>query len=134
MLLDKYVDIVETRINAFKIPHFGATRIVGSAVAMDGATVHGEPIANFVLKIATIPKPIHLKIVNAKKAIAEGESKNADDMAENLVSAVRELPDEGANVTLLLNDTAGGEMLAQEQVQAVCEQISRAHALPAART
>jgi len=125
-LSDKYVDIVETRVNAAKVPHYDAMRIVGATAAMDGATVHGEPIANFVLKVATIPKPIHLKIVNAKNSIAEGEGKDADFMAENFVSSVRALPDGGANVTLLLNDTAGDEMLAQEEVQAVLPQISRA--------
>ena len=44
-------------------------RIFGASITADGATVHGEPIANFALKVASMPKPVHLKILNAKKHI-----------------------------------------------------------------
>ena len=101
-------------------------KILGGTIAADGATVHGEPIANFVTKVASMPKPVHLKILNAKKHIAEGGSKNADFMAEGLVTEIRLLPDGGIHVVLLIGDTASDEVLAARQVISVLPWISYA--------
>jgi hypothetical protein len=42
----------ETRIEAAKVGPFAALEVFGGAMAMDSASVHGEPISNYVMKIA----------------------------------------------------------------------------------
>ena len=125
-LSDDLLDTVEARVDSYKAPHLEAMKIYGGTIAADGATVHGEPIANFVTKVASMPKPVHLKILNAKKHIAEGGSKNADFMAEGLVTEIRLLPDGGIHVVLLIGDTASDEVLAARQVISVLPWISYA--------
>jgi hypothetical protein len=80
-LSGKLLDSTEKRINAAKYEHLGSIEKYGAALATDGATVHGEPLSNYVIKIPNIPKPIHLGMLNAKKHIAGGESKDADYVA-----------------------------------------------------
>ena len=101
----------EARANSCKAPHLEAMKVFGGTVAVGGATVHGEPIANFVTKVASMPKPVHLKILNAKKHIAEGGSKDAGFMAEGLVTEIRLFPDGGIHVVLLIDDTASDERM-----------------------
>ena len=57
-LSGKLLDSTEARINTAKYEHLGSIEKYGTALATDGATVHGEPLSNCAIKIPNVPKPI----------------------------------------------------------------------------
>jgi hypothetical protein len=106
----------EKRIEAAKVGPFEALEVYGAAMAMDSATVNGEPISNYVLKVATVAKPIHLLLLNAKKHIANGECKDADYVAFGGVKAMNMAPEGGRWIVVALGDTAADEVLAAKMI------------------
>ena len=120
---DDLLTTTENRLVVFKAGALQMMTIFGCAVAVDAATVHGEPLVNCVTKMPTC-KPIHLITINAKHHIAEGGSKDADFEANLTVTEIRKLPDGGIHVVLLTGDTAADEVLQSAMVLAVCPWMS----------
>ena len=118
------LDSAEKKITIAKNQELEKARVYGAAIAGDGATVHGEPLANYVAAVATVKHPIHLLLLNAKQHIADGDCKDADYAAFGYIKAIEMTPDKGKHVVLVLADTAADEVLAAKMVETKHPQIS----------
>lgn len=112
------------RIEASKIPVLQKMLIFGGALSMDGATVHGEPLSNYVVTVPTVRKPVHMKVVNAKKHLAEGNCKDADYIAFGAIAVIKSTPDGGIHIVIVAGDTASDEVLAACLIATECPWVS----------
>jgi hypothetical protein len=77
----------------------------GKVVSTDGATVHGQPLANVVLSCVTHRKPLGLGIDNCSAHLLTDGNKGGLFYAENVAAKVRALPDKGHSVVMVCTDT-----------------------------
>ena len=97
--------------------------VFGKSVSTDGATVHGQPLINVVVQPATQQRPFCLGVKNCTKQLFEKGKKGALFYAENAIKMIRELPDKGHSITLLITDTPADMQKVWSHVSNICEQM-----------
>jgi hypothetical protein len=93
--------------------------IFGGALSMDGATVDKQALSNYVMSVPTVPKAVHMDLLNAAMLLAEGKCKNADYIAFGAITVILSTPGGGVHCVIVCGDTASDEVLAAAMIKTV---------------
>ena len=86
---------------------------------MDGATVDKQALSNYVMSVPTVPKAVHMDLLNAAMLLAEGKCKNADYIAFGAITVILSTPGGGVHCVIVCGDTASDEVLAAAMIKTV---------------
>ena len=86
---------------------------------MDGATVDKQALSNYVMSVPTVPKAVHMDLLNAAMLLAEGKCKNADYIAFGAITVILSAPGGGVHYVIVCGDTASDEVLAAAMIETV---------------